>query len=77
MTTDPLILAHLNMQCPADRYQKFKVYIPTDFELISINASSIRKNILHHFTLIKPTVVRFMAAADIILTVIRNKHIAN
>jgi hypothetical protein len=72
MTTDPLILVHLNME-----YQKFKIYIPTDFELIPIHTSSIRNNVLRDFTLIKLTVVRFMAAADIILTVIRNKHIAN
>ena len=54
ITTDPHTLAHVNTNCPDDRYAKLKIYIPeriSDSEEYVIN--SLRNNALYDLTLIK------------------------
>ena len=64
ITKDPHILAHVSIECPDDRYSKFKkkLYLRTEFRQLLIHGSSIRNNALHVLTLIALTVGRFVGA---------------
>jgi len=42
---DVHILAHVNMECPDDRYPKLQTYLRNDFRQILLDASSIRSTI--------------------------------
>jgi hypothetical protein len=68
ITTDPHILAHINMELPDERSSKPKnVYLRNDFRWLPIHTSSIRNYAMHDMTLIKLAVARFVGTGSFLI----------
>jgi len=63
ITTDPYVLADVNIECPVDRYPKFKIYT-SELNLESYEYQYIRNTALHDLTLFKLNVARFVGTGS-------------
>jgi len=67
VTTDPYILSQIVIECPIDRYTKFKLYSSLLIWIATNTTSSIRNTALHNLTLMNLTVACFVGTGDFLI----------